>query len=189
MFFLGYRNPGTMDQAARIYSQCCWWLHWFRKRVAISVPLLQKWRWRISDSVPHFLDLRRDSDFPAGDWHGTVHGSWWYWSVGPCSLLQRHWMGFIGDCLLAQCLLYRHIGLEHILSFPIIQVNLTLIRISKERIDFNYFLEFSAVLPWSTCGNEWNTDCCSTNRTHGGLVRPENCTETKADYPEQEYWK
>lgn len=53
---------------------------------------------------------------------------------------------------------------------------------------FYLFQSFSAVLPWSTCGNEWNTDCCTNNRTDGELVKPENCT-AKADYPEQEYWK
>lgn len=61
---------------------------------------------------------------------------------------------------------------------------------------FYLFQSFSAVLPWSVCGNWWNTECCSTemkNITEGQkseLLRPENCTLDKAvTYPEAEYWK
>ena len=56
---------------------------------------------------------------------------------------------------------------------------------------------FSAVLPWSVCGNWWNTVCCSTemiNITEPGqkseLVRPVDCpTNQSVTYPEAEYWK
>jgi len=61
---------------------------------------------------------------------------------------------------------------------------------------FYLFQSFSAVLPWSVCGNWWNTVCCSTemkNITDGQkseLLRPENCTlDMTVTYPEAEYWK
>jgi hypothetical protein len=44
---------------------------------------------------------------------------------------------------------------------------------------------FSSVLPWTTCGNTWNTACCSeTNFT----VIPEGC-DKNTTYPEWEYWR
>ncbi|CAG5112246.1 Oidioi.mRNA.OKI2018_I69.chr2.g6481.t2.cds [Oikopleura dioica] len=53
-----------------------------------------------------------------------------------------------------------------------------------------YFLKsITGAMPWSTCGNTWNTECCSSevNSTTGKLVTPDDCNGTVA-FPENEYW-
>ena len=58
---------------------------------------------------------------------------------------------------------------------------------------FYLFNSFRSPLPWTTCGNDWNSDCCTTEisvHENGSsfLVKPENCSES-VSYPELEFWK
>ena len=58
---------------------------------------------------------------------------------------------------------------------------------------FYLFNSFISPLPWTTCGNAWNSDCCTTNiqtSDNGSsfLVKPANCSEN-VTYPELEFWK
>lgn len=55
---------------------------------------------------------------------------------------------------------------------------------------FYLFQSFNKVLPWTTCGNSWNSECCSDSMINGTLARPLDCpTGTDATYPEWEYWR
>lgn len=49
---------------------------------------------------------------------------------------------------------------------------------------------FNSVLPWTKCGNQWNTECCTEVFVNGSGLRPENCPLNQTtSYPEAEYWK
>ena len=61
-----------------------------------------------------------------------------------------------------------------------------------------YFYQFRSLFPdsdgkagqapWSGCGHEWNSECCSTVFVNGSLILPENCTSGRPIFPEQEFW-
>ena len=49
---------------------------------------------------------------------------------------------------------------------------------------------FRSFLPWTTCANDWNSDCCTETFINGSGIRPEECPPDKnVTYPEWEYWK
>ncbi|CBY13504.1 unnamed protein product [Oikopleura dioica] len=51
-----------------------------------------------------------------------------------------------------------------------------------------YFIKsVTGAVPWSKCGNDWNTECCSTTVENDKLVKPESCNGTVV-FPESEYW-
>ena len=46
------------------------------------------------------------------------------------------------------------------------------------------------MLPWTSCANDWNSDCCTELFVNGSGIRPEECPPDKnVTYPEWEYWK
>jgi len=53
---------------------------------------------------------------------------------------------------------------------------------------FYFFQAISGNSPWTTCGNDWNSECCSNEYHNGSLIVPENCLTEKPHFPEQEYW-
>ena len=186
-----------MVKTAWVYPLSGRWFHRFGQCVAFSLFMLQKWRWRFLNSLLDLFDLWRYSDFPARNWHGSIHGAGWNRSVGTGPLFQGYWLGITCHCILAQRLLHCHSSVESVLS---ISGTGKLFFFCKSQLEFQWETlpkSFSAVLPWSVCGNWWNTVCCSTqmvNITEPGqkseLMRPVDCPSNQSvTYPEAEYWK
>lgn len=49
---------------------------------------------------------------------------------------------------------------------------------------------FSAVLPWTTCDNTWNSACCAEKFVNGSAIRNPECPpDRNSTYPEWEYWR
>ena len=105
-----------MVKTAWVYPLSGRWFHRFGQCVAFSLFMLQKWRWRFLNSLLDLFDLWRYSDFPARNWHGSIHGAGWNRSVGIGPLFQGYWLGITCHCILAQRLLHCHSSMESVLS-------------------------------------------------------------------------
>ena len=121
-----------MGQTARVHPLRCRRFYWPWKRVAFSLPLLQKRRRRFPYPLLHFPGSRWYSNFLDGSGAWAVHVSWWHRSLESgadiqgtfklaCKCQTRflgNWLGLACDSILAERVLHRHLSLEPVLLVP-----------------------------------------------------------------------
>ena len=102
-------------------------------------------------------------------------------------MFQGNRLGLFGYRFLAQRVLHSYFGLEPVFSVSIFQVSELK---NRNKIFSIFYKSFSHVLPWTKCGQAWNSKCCTEQFINGTGIRPEDCpTGQNVTYPEQEYWR
>lgn len=100
---IGSTRTRILGQQTRLHSLRNRFGHWSRQRLAVSLPLLQKWRWRFSYPLLPYTYSCWYSNVLHGIGYGTNAYHWRAGCVQDCTDFQRYVFSFVSKIIQKWC--------------------------------------------------------------------------------------